>query len=113
MNSDSVHTGEAIRKELARRGDTQQMAANRFGVGQPSVSRVLKGDFTERSPLGRAMRNHYLGQDVSSEYAHNRNADREFARVVDGLTELWDGTVEGAIMLRSLVDVVRWLKINR
>lgn len=110
VNIDSVQIGDAIRRELERRGETQEMAASLFGVGQPSVCRVVNGQFTNRSKLARAMRDHYLEPDDDGKYAHNQDADRAFAQVVEALADIWDGSVEGAARLRSLVDIVRWLK---
>ena len=110
VNFDSVQIGMAIRRELMRRGDTQESAAHRFGVKQSSVCRVLGGQFTQRSTLAGKMREHYLDQIDGPQYAHNQDAALAFAQVVEALSQIWDGTVEGAARLRSLVETVRWLK---
>jgi len=113
MKFDPVQIGLAIRRELARRGDTQEDAATRFGVSQSSVCRVLAGNFTQRSVVAGQLREHYLSDADDQGYAHNPDAASAFAQVVEALSEIWDGTTEGAARLRSLIDTVRWLKDGR
>lgn len=99
---------------MACRRETQSVAANRFKVDQSRVNRVLKGDFTHRSDLARRMQLYYLPDaQVDEENAHNSDASRAFQGVVSALENLWDGTAEGALRLRGLVEAARWLRNER
>lgn len=107
----TIRLGKAMREEMARRRETQAEAASRFGVRQSNVSRVLAGYFSDRSDLAAAMIGHYLDDPHKAGfYAHDRSADAAFGEAVTVLEGLWDGSVEGARSLKTMLKTVKWFR---
>ena len=107
MFDDSVRVGRELKSAVKQARRSQHAIAKEFGVSQPWISRILNGQFGDRTDL--AMR---LCDTFGVEpYAHNDADGGEFDDVTDKLRELWDGTPAGAQRLRALLNAV--LEINR
>lgn len=105
MFDDSVRVGRELKSAVKNAGQSQHAVAKAFGVSQPWISRILNGQFGDRTDL--AMR---LCEEYGVEpYAHNDAG--EFDDLALRLRELWDGTPAGAKRLRALLNAV--IEINR
>jgi transcriptional regulator with XRE-family HTH domain len=106
MFDDSVRVGRDLKSAVKQAGQSQHAVAKAFGVSQPWISRILNGQFGDRTEL--AMR---LCEKFGVEpYAHDPG-EGEFNDLAFRLRELWDGTPSGAQRLRALLNAV--LEINR
>ncbi|WP_066806374.1 helix-turn-helix domain-containing protein [Sphingomonas asaccharolytica] len=108
MTDDSLRIGRALRERMRLQGLSQQEVARQNGVSQPRISRVLAGDFTERSVLAREL---CVQLGVEPLDAHISEADRAFERVAGSLRSIWDGTVSGATSLGRLIEAVRSVRV--
>lgn len=103
MDQESVRVGAELRAELKKRRISQMAVAQRHGVGQPWISRILNGDAGDRADLVRTLCAEYNvappGQRIGDEQA--------FDRVARDLRELWDGTPAGARRLAALIGAVK------
>lgn len=107
MFDDSVRVGRELKSAVKQARQSQHAVAKEFGVSQPWISRILNGQFGERTDLAMRMCEAY-GVDP---YAHKDADDGQFDDLASKLRELWDGTPTGAQRLRALLNAV--LEINR
>lgn len=107
MFDDSVRVGRELKSAVKQARRSQHAVAKEFGVSQPWISRILNGQFGERTDLAMRLCETF-GVDP---YAHNDADGGEFDDLADKLRELWDGTPAGAQRLRALLNAV--LEINR
>jgi transcriptional regulator with XRE-family HTH domain len=107
MFDDSVRVGRELKSALKQARQSQLAVARRFGVSQPWISRILNGQFGDRTNLVMRMCETYGVKP----YAHTHSGDDEFHDLASKLRELWDGTPTGARRLRALLNAV--LEINR
>lgn len=105
MFDDSVRVGRDLKSAVKVAGQSQQAVAKAFGVSQPWISRILNGQFGDRTDLAIRLCEEYGVEP----YAHNDAT--EFDDLADRLRELWDGTPAGARRLRALLNAV--IEINR
>jgi transcriptional regulator with XRE-family HTH domain len=107
MFDDSVRVGRELKSALKSARLSQHAVAKEFGVSQPWISRILNGQFGDRTGLAMRLCETYGVQP----YAHNVADDRQFDDLAAKLRELWDGTPTGAQQLRALLNAV--LQMNR
>lgn len=107
MFDDSVRVGRELKSAVKQARQSQHAVAKEFGVSQPWISRILNGQFGERTDLAMRLCETYGVEP----YAHNDAGDGEFDDLASKLRELWDGTPTGAQRLRALLNAV--LEINR
>ena len=105
MFDDSIRVGRDLKSAVKVAGQSQEAVAKAFGVSQPWISRILNGQFGDRTDLAIKLCEEYGVEP----YAHNDAT--EFDDLADRLRELWDGTPAGAKRLRALLNAV--LEINR
>lgn len=105
MVDDSVRVGRDLKSAVKGAGQSQQAVAKAFGVSQSWISRILNGQFGDRTELAMRLCEKYGVEP----YAHNDAA--EFDDLANRLRELWDGTPAGAKRLRALLNAV--IEINR
>jgi transcriptional regulator with XRE-family HTH domain len=101
---------DELRAELKRLHKSQEEVAREFGVTQPRISRILKGEFTRRSTLAPRLFEQYLGKEKREQlelHAHEEEADHAFEVAVRALELMWDGTPEHAARLKKMIVAVR------
>lgn len=107
MFDDSVRVGRELKSAVKQARQSQHAVARQFGVSQPWISRILNGQFGDRTDLVMRLCETYRVEP----YAHTDAGDGEFDDLASKLRELWDGTPTGARRLRALLSAV--LEINR
>ena len=107
MFDDSVRVGRELKSAVKSARLSQHAVAKEFGVSQPWISRILNGQFGDRTDLAMRLCETYGVQP----YAHNDADDGQFDELACKLRELWDGTPTGAQRLRALLNAV--LEMNR
>jgi transcriptional regulator with XRE-family HTH domain len=107
MFDDSVRVGRELKSAVKSARLSQHTVAKEFGVSQPWISRILNGQFGDRTDLALRLCETYGVKP----YAHNEADDAQFDGLASKLRELWDGTPTGAQRLRALLNAV--LEMNR
>ncbi len=102
MFDDSVRVGRELKLAVKQARQSQHAVAREFGVSQPWISRILNGQFGDRTALAMQLCETYGVEP----YAHNDADELEFNDLASKLRELWDGTPAGAQRLRALLNAV-------
>lgn len=97
-------------KEIARRlqvwmdkvNITQSQLAERTGLSQPWVSRIVRGDFKRvTEPVHILCK--YAGIDIKKTQKPDPEGVKE---IMDGVYEVWDGSIKGAREIKNLLITI-------